>query len=533
MEIIKTDFLIIGSGIAGLSLALKLKTLGEVIVITKKRLFDTATSLAQGGIACVLSEENHFDLHIEDTKLAGDGLCKDEVVKLVIKSAPARIKELIDWGVSFDRDPENPSRFHLTLEGGHSRKRILHVGDYTGRAIERVLIENCLASENIILLEHHFAVELILDRGCDADACKVDGVYVLDLEGSKVKIILAPIIALCTGGAGKVYLYTSNPDTATGDGIALAYNAGVTIANMEFFQFHPTCLYHPKAKNFLISEAIRGEGGILLNPEGKPFMHKYDPVRRELAPRDIVTRAIDMELKQSGGECVYLDITHLPSDYIKKRFPYIYETCLKFGIDITTQPIPVVPAAHYLCGGIKSNLWGQTDIFNLFAIGECACTGLHGANRLASNSLLEALVFSHQAYLKIKEIFPTLKKEKINLPKLKEPEIKEIKEEKIFISHNWDLIRKIMWDFVGIVRTTKMLNFAHKRINFINQEIEENWSGIYLDLDVMELKNIALLAELIVKSALLRRESRGTHYVLDFPFKSKEYERDTLLKKFP
>ncbi|MFN3921917.1 MAG: L-aspartate oxidase, partial [Caldimicrobium sp.] len=289
---------------------------------------------------------------------------------------------------------------------------------------------------------------------------------------------------------------------------------------------------HPKAKNFLISEALRGEGGVLLNPEGKPFMHKYDPVRRELAPRDIVTRAIDVELKQSGGECVYLDITHLPSDYIKKRFPYIYETCLKFGIDITNQPIPVVPAAHYLCGGILTNIWGQTDIFNLFAIGECACTGLHGANRLASNSLLEALVFSHQAYLKIKEIFPQVKKEKINLPKLKDPEIKTIEEEKIFISHNWDLIRRLMWDFVGIVRTTKMLNFALRRITFINQEIEENWKGIYLDLDVMELKNIAILAELIIKSALSRKESRGTHYVLDFPYKSKEFERDTLLKKF-
>lgn len=532
MEIIKTDFLIIGSGIAGLSLALKLKELGEVIVITKKRIFDTATSLAQGGIACVLREDNHFHLHLQDTLIAGDGLCNKEVVELVVRSAPDRIKELIEWGVDFDKDPENPSKFHLTLEGGHSKKRILHVGDYTGRAIERTLAERCITSKNITIYEHHFAVELILDRGCSYDSCKVDGVYVLDVENKRIKVMLAPIVILCTGGAGKVYLYTSNPDTATGDGIVLAYNAGVTIANLEFFQFHPTCLYHPKAKNFLISEALRGEGGILLNPEGKPFMHKYDPVRRELAPRDIVTRSIDMELKQSGGECVYLDITHLPSDYIKKRFPYIYETCLKFGIDITTQPIPVVPAAHYLCGGIKTNIWGQTDIPNLFAIGECACTGLHGANRLASNSLLEALVFSHQAHLKIKEIFPSLKKEKINLPKLKDPEIKEIKEEKIFISHNWDFIRKLMWDFVGIVRTTKMLNFAQKRISLINQEIEENWKGIYLDLDVMELKNIANLAELIVQCALFRKESRGTHYILNYPYKSKDFECDSTIKKF-
>ncbi|MFN4196798.1 MAG: L-aspartate oxidase [Caldimicrobium sp.] len=532
MEIIRTDFLIIGSGIAGLSLALKLQELGEVVVITKKRIFDTATSLAQGGIACVFSEENNFDLHIQDTLIAGDGLCNREVVELVVKSAQDRIKELIEWGVSFDKDPENPSRFHLTLEGGHSKYRILHVGDYTGRAIERVLVERCISSRNITLLEHHFAIELILDQGCAKNSCKVDGTYVLDLEHSKIKIFLAPVIALCTGGAGKVYLYTSNPDTATGDGIALAYNAGVTIANMEFVQFHPTCLYHPRAKNFLISEALRGEGGILLNPEGKPFMHKYDPIRRELAPRDVVTRAIDMELKQSGAECVYLDITRLPSDYIKKRFPYIYETCLKFGIDITSQPIPVVPAAHYLCGGIKTNIFAQTDIPNLFALGECACTGLHGANRLASNSLLEALVFAHQAYLKIKELFPTLKGERFNLPKLKEPEIKEIKEEKVFISHNWDLIRKIMWDFVGIIRTTKMLNFAYKRINLINQEIEENWKGLYLDLDVMELKNIALVAELIIKSAQMRKESRGTHFLLDYPQKSKKYEKDTLFKKF-
>jgi len=530
MEIHKTDFLIIGSGIAGLSLALKLKDLGEVTILTKKRAFDTATALAQGGIACVQSEDNHFDLHIKDTLIAGDGLCKPEVVELVVKSAPERIKELIDWGVEFDRDPKNPQRFHLTLEGGHSRKRILHVGDYTGRAIERVLIERALHSPNILILENHFAIDLLMEKDCSSKPCRVVGALVLDLIHSQVKIFVAEVIALCTGGAGKVYLYTSNPDTATGDGIALAYHAGVTIANMEFFQFHPTCLYHPKAKNFLISEALRGEGGILLNPEGKPFMHKYDPVRKELAPRDIVTRAIDMELKQSGGECVYLDITHLPSDYIKKRFPYIYETCLKFGIDITKDPIPVVPAAHYLCGGILTNIWGQTDIPNLFAIGECACTGLHGANRLASNSLLEALVFSHQAYLKIKEIYQNFKDNYNHLPKIKEPEVKEIKEEKIFISHNWDLIRKIMWDLVGIVRSIKMLEFAYKRIIFIKKEIESTWEGIYLDLDLMELKNITTVAELIVRSALSRKESRGTHYLLDFPEKSKEFERDTLIK---
>jgi len=529
MEVIKTDFLIIGSGIAGLSLALRLQNLGEVIILTKKRAFDTATSLAQGGIACVQSEDNHFDLHFKDTLVAGDGLCKPEVVELVVKSAPERIRELLDWGVEFDRDPKHPEKFHLTLEGGHSRKRILHVGDYTGRAIERALVERALDSPQIAILEHHFAVELLLEKA-PSQPSQVIGALVLDLMHSKVKVFLARIVALCTGGAGKVYLYTSNPDTATGDGIALAYRAGVTLANLEFVQFHPTCLYHPKAKNFLISEALRGEGGILLNPEGKPFMHKYDPARKELAPRDIVTRAIDLELKQTGGECVYLDMTHLPSDYLKKRFPYIYETCLKFGIDLTREPIPVVPAAHYLCGGILTNLWGQTDFPNLFAIGECACTGLHGANRLASNSLLEALVFSHQSYLKIKEIYPQLKNHKTSSPAIEEPEIKEIKEEKVFISHNWDLIRKVMWDFAGIVRSTKMLEFAHKRVSLIQEEIKENWEGIYLDLDLMELKNIALMADLILHSALARKESRGTHYMLDFPHKSQEFARDTLIK---
>lgn len=531
MEIIQSDFLIIGSGIAGLSLALKLKELGNIILLTKKRIFDTATALAQGGIACVLSEENHIELHQRDTEIAGDGLCDPEIVNLVVSTAQERIKDLLTWGVPFDRDPENPQKFHLTLEGGHSKKRILHVGDYTGRAIETVLVQQALNAPNITILEHHLAFELLLEKNCSSKPCRVAGVYAIDLTQSNIKFFVAPVIAICTGGAGKTYLYTSNPDTATGDGIALAYQAGCTIANMEFMQFHPTCLYHPKAKNFLISEALRGEGGILLNPEGKPFMHKYDPVRKDLAPRDIVTRAIDMEIKKTGGECVYLDITHLPSDYIRKRFPVIYETCLKYGIDITSQPIPVVPAAHYLCGGILTNRWGQTDIPNLFAIGECACTGLHGANRLASNSLLEALVFSHQAYLKIKEELPLFKERALKIPHLKEPTIKEIKEEKVFISHNWDLIRKIMWDFVGIVRSSKMLKFAEKRIEFIQREIEGNWSGPYLDLDVMELKTIALVAALMIKSALLRKESRGTHFMVDYPFKKKEYEKYTLIKK--
>jgi len=430
MEIVKTDILIIGSGIAGLSLALRVKDLGEITILTKKRAFETATSLAQGGIACVMGEDDNFELHINDTLVAGDGLCKKEVVELVVKSAPERIKELIKWGVNFDKDPENPEKFHLTLEGGHSRRRILHVGDYTGRAIENVLIERVLQENNIKILEHCFVVKLLVENLLRPS--KILGALVLDLTHIKPMIFLAKVVALCTGGAGKVYLYTSNPDTATGDGIALAYQVGCRIANMEFVQFHPTCLYHPKAKNFLISEALRGEGAVLLNAEGKRFMHKYDPVRKELAPRDVVTRAIDMEIKKTGAECVYLDISHLPSDYIKRRFPFIYETCLKYGIDITSQPIPVVPAAHYLCGGIYTNIWGQTDIPNLFAIGECTYTGLHGGNRLASNSLLEALVFSYQASLKIKELWEELKNMPFKKPPIKELAVKEIKEEKVF-----------------------------------------------------------------------------------------------------
>ncbi|RLG13032.1 L-aspartate oxidase [Candidatus Pacearchaeota archaeon] len=527
MDFFKTDILIIGSGIGGLSLALKLKDLGEITILTKKRMFETATALAQGGIACVTGEDDSFELHIRDTLITGDGLCKKEVVELVVKSAPERIKDLINWGVNFDKDPENPKKFHLTLEGGHSRKRILHVGDYTGRAIENTLIERVFEQPNIRILENHFVVKLLKNK--TSSKPKIIGAFALDLSNSKPVIYLAKIIVLCTGGAGKVFLYTSNPDTATGDGIVLAYQVGCRIANLEFFQFHPTCLYHPKAKNFLISESLRGEGAILLNANGKRFMAEYDPVKKELAPRDVVVRAIDMELKKTGAECVYLDITHLPSHYIKHRFPYIYETCLKFGIDITSQPIPVVPAAHYLCGGIYTNLWGQTDIPNLFAIGECAFTGLHGANRLASNSLLEALCFAHQASLKIKEMWEQLKKEKISIPKIKDIPVKEIKEEKVSISHNWDWIRRLMWDFVGIVRSIKMLHLAKKRIEFIKNEIENYWRGIYLDLDLMELKNICELANLITKSALLRLESRGTHYLLDFPYKRKEFQKDTII----
>jgi len=527
MDTVCTDVLVVGSGIAGLSLALKLKDIGGITILTKKRVFENATSLAQGGIACVLGEDDSFELHIKDTLVAGDGLCKEEVVELVVKSAPERIKDLINWGVEFDRDPENPKKFHLGLEGGHSRRRILHVGDYTGRAIENTLVERTLAEENIQILENYLVVKLLLSP----ERNRVEGVLAVDLINLVPVVFFSKVVILCTGGVGKVFLYTSNPDTSTGDGIALAYEAGCRIANMEFIQFHPTCLYHPKAKNFLISEALRGEGGVLLNAEGKRFMHKYDPIRKELAPRDVVARAIDMELKKTGAECVYLDISHLPSDYIKKRFPYIYETCLKYGIDITVQPIPVVPAAHYLCGGIYTNTYAQTDIPNLFAVGECACTGLHGANRLASNSLLEGICFAHRAALKIKEMWSSIDKPKMCEKGLKSVKFKEIKEEKVFISHNWDVVRKVMWDFAGIVRSVKMLKFGMKRIKFVKEEIKENWGEVYLDLDVEELKNITVVADLILRSAAKRLESRGTHYLIDYPRKREEFLKDTFILK--
>ncbi len=520
-----TDILIVGSGIAGLSLALKLKGIGEVTVLTKKRIFESATSLAQGGIACVMGENDSFDLHIKDTLIAGDGLCKKEVVELVVKTAPERIQDLVNWGVEFDRDPKDPSKFHLGLEGGHSRRRILHVGDYTGRAIANTLIERVLEEDYIKVLEHFLVVKLVKEDGL------VRGALAINLTNLEPEVFFSSVVVLCTGGVGKVYLYTSNPDTSTGDGIALAYDVGCRIANMEFIQFHPTCLYHPKAKNFLISEALRGEGAVLLNSEGKRFMQNYDPVRKELAPRDIVTRAIDMELKKTGGECVYLDITHLPSDYIKKRFPYIYETCLKFGIDITSQPIPVVPAAHYLCGGIVTNIWGQTDIPNLFAVGECACTGLHGANRLASNSLLEGLVFAHQASLKIRENWKELKKVKSESKSVYKFKFKEVKEEKVFVSHNWDVVRRIMWDFAGIVRSLRMLEVGKRKIDFIKEEVFSDWKDVCLDLDVEELKNIIQVAELIIACAEKRLESRGTHYLIDYPEKREEFLKDTFISK--
>jgi len=528
----RTDFLVIGSGIAGLSLALKLSSLGEVLIVTKKRAPEGATALAQGGIACVISEDDSFELHIEDTLRAGDGLCRRETVELVVRQAPERIRELVELGVEFSRDPGDPRRFELGLEGGHSRRRILHVEDHTGREIEKVLLERVRESPNIEILEGHLAVDLITTGkiGRASGKNRILGAYVMEWSTRRIETFLARMVVLATGGAGKVYLYTSNPDTATGDGVALAVRAGARAANLEFVQFHPTCLYHPRAKNFLISEALRGEGARLLDPEGRPFMHKYDP-RGELAPRDIVARAIDMELKRSGADHVWLDISHRPADFVRERFPYIYETCLRFGIDITREPIPVVPAAHYLCGGVRTDLYGETDIPGLFAVGECACTGLHGANRLASNSLLEALVFAHQAALRIRERWPEWRG--WSFPEVPDwdPGGAVDMEEKVLISHNWDAIRRLMWNYVGIVRSLDRLELARRRLEFIAREVEDHYWRYLLTPEFVELRNLCQVARLIVASALSRRESRGAHYLREFPEKDPSFQKETVVSR--
>ncbi len=511
------DFLVIGSGIAGLSYALRVARLGKVIVVTKKRDIDTATNLAQGGIAAVLSNDDSFELHEQDTLISGAGLCDLDVVRIVVGEGPERIKDLVDIGVQFVKEEKNKNHLSLGREGGHSRRRVAHAYDLTGKEIERALLEKVKATENITFYENHSVVDLLVsEKSGDGKTQKFCvGAYVLEENGAVVPY-RAKITTLCTGGCGKVYLYTSNPDISTGDGIAMAFRAGAKVANMEFVQFHPTCLFHPQAKNFLISEAVRGEGAILIHKDGTRFMEKYDQ-RLELATRDTVARAIDKEMKERGVDCVYLDISSKDPEFIKKRFPNIYQKCLTYGIDITKEPIPVVPAAHYMCGGVLADIWGRTSIEGLFALGETACTGLHGGNRLASNSLLEAVVFSERAYQYCEKYWSIISQIRVAaVDEWKAGKAIPLEEE-ILINHNWDLIRRTMWNYVGIVRSTKRLELARQRMVDIAMEIEQHYRDYYVTANMVELRNIAWIALMIIHAALKRKESRGLHYIVDYP----------------
>ncbi|MBI5896199.1 MAG: L-aspartate oxidase [Desulfobacterales bacterium] len=543
MTDIKTDILVIGSGVAGLMFALKVAEHGTVALVTKKEAMESNTNLAQGGIASVFGEMDSFDLHIKDTLASGDGLCNGDVVDKVVKDGPTRINELIQMGVRFNLQRKSAgggdlkAPLDLGREGGHSMNRIVHAHDLTGKEVEQVLLDLVRNHPNIQLFENFIAIDLItqstrIKRGLvtttHEDFCC--GAYVLERSSNQVKTFAAHITLLATGGTGKVYLYTSNPDIATGDGIAMAYRAGATVANLEFVQFHPTCLYHPQAKNFLISEAVRGEGGILIDANGRAFMPEYDP-QKDLACRDVVARAIDTELKKSGHDSVFLDITHEPADLIRERFPNIHAKCLSLGIDMTRDPIPVVPAAHYMCGGVVTDMCGRTDIQNLFAVGETACTGLHGANRLASNSLLEALVYAEAA---AREAVGLLKNKTFN-PLPHPPAWDDVgtsdSDEMIVVTHNWDEIRRLMWNYVGIVRSDKRLERAQRRIDAIQSEIHDYYWHFKVVPDLIELRNIATVAELIIKCARHRKESRGLHYNLQYPQHDDRWLKDTILRR--
>jgi len=532
----RSDFLVIGSGLAGLSYALKVAPHGTVNLVTKRGIMDTSTRQAQGGIAAVLSPEDSFDLHVKDTLEAGDGLCHPDIVELVVHQGPERIRELIEMGAHFDLRSMSADSYDLTREGGHSKRRIIHAHDMTGEEVERILVNRVLEHPNIKVFENHIAVDLItrhklLRRGAVVTNAEESclGAYVLNIDRGEVETYVAPIILLATGGASKVYIYTSNPDIATGDGVAIAYRAGALIGNMEFVQFHPTCLYHPLAKNFLISEAVRGEGGILIDKRGIPFMEKYHPLK-DLAFRDVVARAIDTELKKTGDDCVFLDISHKPADFLRSRFPGIYQKCLDLGIDMTKEPIPVVPAAHYCCGGVVTDAVGRTTIHNLYAIGEVSMTGLHGANRLASNSLLEALVFAHQAAQHSIELLPQMRPLDLSEVLDWNPFGAVDSDENVVVSQNWEEIRRFMWNYVGIVRTDKRLIRAKHRIDLIQQEIDEYYWNFLITSDLVELRNLALVAELIITCALKRKESRGLHYNLDYPHKDEvNWQRDTVV----
>lgn len=510
------DTLIIGSGLAGFTLALHLAQYKKVCIVTKQTTDSGASSWAQGGIAAALSNDDSPSKHVQDTLIAGAGLCDEEVTRYIAGNAVQAIHWLIDQGVIFTSDRMNETGYHLTKEGGHSIRRIIHSGDATGKAVQQALIQKIRTHPNISVLEQHIAIDLItsdkLPGYANAQHKRCFGAYILDKKKDKVLTFTAQNTVLATGGASKVYLYTTNPDTATGDGIAMGWRAGCRIANMEFIQFHPTCLYHPHAKSFLISEAVRGEGGLLKLPSGERFMPWHDP-RAELAPRDIVARAIDFEMKKRGLDCVYLDISHKPANFLKEHFPTIHARCLELGIDITREPIPVVPAAHYTCGGVVTGKNGKTDLNNLYAIGETAHTGLHGANRLASNSLLECLVLAHAAGDDI------IKQPANGLPALPDWDESRVTDadEEIVIAHNWDELRRFMWSYVGIVRTTKRLQRAQRRIELLREEINEYYTNFRVSSDLLELRNLVDSADLIVRSAMLRHESRGLHYSKDYP----------------
>ena len=518
------DVLVIGSGAAGLTVALSLSKHAKVAVLSKNALNQGSTWFAQGGIAAVLDDKDSIEAHVKDTLIAGAGLCHEDSVRFTVENSKAAIEWLIEQGVSFTKE-NGTEDYHLTKEGGHSHRRIIHRADATGRAVHSTLIDQVRQQPNIDLYEDHIAVNLITQADTDSRKLRCTGAYVLDSNTDQVHVFQAKVVVLATGGASKVYLYTTNLDGASGDGIAMAWRAGCRIANMEFNQFHPTCLYHASTKNFLISEALRGEGAYLRLPNGERFMQRFDE-RLELAPRDIVARAIDHEMKRLGCDCLYLDISHKTPEFIKEHFPTIYARCLELGIDITKEPIPVVPAAHFTCGGVVVDKNGQTDLQNLYAIGETSFTGLHGANRLASNSLLECVVYAQSAGQQIINSLAT-----INAPEnSKQWDSTRVtnSDEDVIISHNWDELRRFMWDYVGIVRTHKRLERASHRIELLKAEIADYYSNYKVSSDLIELRNLATVAELIIDSALERKESRGLHYSLDFPNKS-NVARDTIL----
>jgi L-aspartate oxidase len=509
----RADVIILGSGLAGMASALLLAEKKRVLIVTKQALISGASDWAQGGIAAVLDDADSVEQHVADTLSAGGGLCEESAVRYIVGEGRSAIEWLTAQGVRFTEDVAHPTGVHLTQEGGHSHRRIVHAADATGHAVQATLEERVRAHPNIVVLEDHLAIDLITSQRLGRrESPRCYGVYVLDRSRGGVMSIAASHTILATGGAGKVYRYTTNPDTASGDGIAMAWRAGCRVANMEFIQFHPTCLFHPHAKSFLISEAVRGEGGLLRLPDGSRFMPAHDE-RAELAPRDVVARAIDFEIKRQGLDCVYLDITHKGADFVRSHFPTIHARCLELGIDMARQPVPVVPAAHYTCGGIVTDLEGRTDLAGLYAIGETACTGLHGANRLASNSLLECVVLARAAVrhaledpVRVPESVPEWDESRVTDP-----------DEEVVISQNWDELRLTMWNYVGIVRTTKRLERARHRIRLLRDEISEFYRHFRVSADLLELRNLVDVADLIVESALSRRESRGLHFSRDYP----------------